>query len=573
MQSTIRELYNAILVPRHRYTDSLSQMRARATLLFSLLSVANNLLVLLTVSAQPGFGTGVLIGVAGALAAVFVVIAMVNAGHIRAAAGLLFLVLLAGMMASMLVATASSSALAATLPILYASLIWSWRGTLVATLVSILAAPAVGIIQYQRQIPPQTAIPSGQIAAQTLMTLVLLLTIGVAAGVFAHELQRALRHVSRLLIRLRATVELASQSTTAVTDLNELLKRTVNYIRDRFAFHRVQLFLVDPGRRFADLAASTTETDETQGQPGYRLAIGPQSAVGRVILTGEPVITGAEAKDGSLQVPALSARGIESELAVPLIAGDQIIGVLNMQSRRPNAFSQEDIDSLLIMANHVSIAIRNAQLFEEQRTALNENRRLFLEAEMSLREIQRLNQRLTGEAWQEYLRYRNAEGIGYRLVNNQLRQDLSWTPVLLQASNEQRPVIISEGDRQTVAVPVVLRNRPIGAIEVEVNASVRQLDALDMLQAVAQRLALSIDNARLFEQAQELAQQELEVNAISAKLQGITDIDEIVETTVSELGRVLGAEQATVRLGLTPRDQTAGGDGGSGGHDGKRTTV
>jgi GAF domain-containing protein len=267
----------------------------------------------------------------------------------------------------------------------------------------------------------------------------------------------------------------------------------------------------------------------------------------------------------------VSSRGIESELAVPLIAGDQIIGVLNMQSSRPNAFSQEDVDSLLIVANHVSIAIRNAQLFEEQRTALNENRRLFLEAEMSLREIQRLNQRLTGEAWQEYLRYRNAEGIGYSLVNNQLRQDLSWTPVLLQAANEQRPVIISEGERQTVAVPVVLRNRPIGAIEVEVKASVRQLDALDMLQAVAQRLALSIDNARLFEQAQELAQQELEVNAISAKLQGITDIDEIIETTVGELGRVLGAEQAMVRLGLTPRDQAAGGDGG--GRDGKRTTV
>jgi hypothetical protein len=316
MQSTIRDLYNAFLVPRHRYTDSVSQMQARATMLFSLLSVANNainLFVLLTAPAQPVLDTGALIGVAGALVAVIVVIALVNTGYIRAATGLLFLVLLAGMIGTLSGGAALSSALAATLPILYASLIWSWRGTLAATLVGVLAVPAVSIVQYQRQIAPKIAVSSEQAAAQTLLTLVMLLTIGVIAGAFAQELHRALQHVSRLLLRLRATVELASQSTTAMTDLDELLKRTVNYIRDRFAFYRVQLFLVDPGRRFANLAASTSETDETQGERGYRLAIGPQSAVGRVILTGEPAITGTGRKTvRSRSLPCLLAASNRS---------------------------------------------------------------------------------------------------------------------------------------------------------------------------------------------------------------------------------------------------------------------
>src|SRR5207248_506715 len=140
---------------------------------------------------------------------------------------------------------------------------------------------------------------------------------------------------------------------------------------------------------------------------------------------------------------------------------------------------------------------------------------------MNLREMQRLNQRLTGEAWSEYIRSHSPDAIGYTLENNQLKPDAAWTPHLQQAAIRRKPIVITEGDKQIIAVPVELRGRPIGAIEVELGSSIRQSDALEMLQSVAQRLALSIDNARLFEQAQELAQQELEVNAISARMQGV----------------------------------------------------
>jgi GAF domain-containing protein len=224
--------------------------------------------------------------------------------------------------------------------------------------------------------------------------------------------------------------------------------------------------------------------------------------------------------------------------------------VLHIQSTRPNAFGQDDIESLGIMASHISIAISNAQIFQEQRTSLNENRRMFLEAEANLREIQVLNQRLTGEAWGEYLKARKSDVIGYTLANDQLRTDPNWTSILQEAAVSRQPVITNDGERQIVAVPVELRGRAIGAIEVETRGSVRQSDAVEMLQSVAQRLALSIDNARLFEQAQELAQQELEVNTISSKLQGVTGMNDLIKIAINELSRTLGAEQASIRLGV-----------------------
>src|SRR5258708_22326213 len=119
------------------------------------------------------------------------------------------------------------------------------------------------------------------------------------------------------------------------------------------------------------------------------------------------------------------------------------------------------------------------------------------------------------------------------------------------------------GVAQPVAVPVDLRGGSMGASEGERRSSARQSDTLEMLQSVAQRLALSIDNARLFEQAQELAQQELEVNAISAKLQSMTSMNDIVKTAVGELGRALGAQQASIRLGLDLGKSLPGGTNGT----------
>jgi GAF domain-containing protein len=574
MQYVIDTLYHALLVPRFRYPDGLSQVRARATLAFSLLmmvSSAFGLLGLLLQSTRSELSNIVFVGSTAALLGQFAVLGLVHAGAIQAAMAVFFVSALGSAVGLYLEGASTLYLLVFALPLLYASLCWFLRGALLTTLFEIVLVVAVDRLQANGMFVVANRAASERLSLQTLLMVVAILAIGSASGIFSYELRRAMQHVNRLLIRLRATAEVATQATTNVTGLNDLLKRTVNYIRDRFALYHVHLFLADKEHRFVSLVASTSEVGDVLLQRGYRLAISSQNAIGQTMMSGEPV-TAAVGENSDLPQPVNElSRNVRSELALPLIVGDEIIGVIDVQSVRPNAFAQEDIDSLLIIATHVSIAIHNAQLFEEQRSALNENRRLFLDAELNLREIQRLNQRLTGEAWDEYLKAHHAEAVGYTLSNNQLRSDTTWTPLLQQAVSKRRAAISKEGERQVVAVPVELRGRAIGAIEVEMSENVRQSDALDMLQAVAQRLALSIDNARLFEQAQELAQQELEVNAISTKMQGVTKIDEIVLTAIDELGRALGAEAASIRLAVAEREHTGHGTGngtrGPNGHD------
>jgi GAF domain-containing protein len=571
MQYVIDTLYHALLVPRFRYPDGIRQVRARVTLAFSLLmmvSSAFGLSGLLLQSTRGELSNIVFVGSTAALLGQFAVLGLVHAGAIRAAMAVFFVSALSSAVGLYLEGVTAMYLLAFALPLLYASLCWFLRGTLLTTLFEVGVVVVVNRLQAGGAFVVAN-VASEQLSLQTLLMVIAILAIGGASGAFSYELQRAVQHVNRLLIRLRATAEVATQATTSVTDLNGLLKRTVNYIRDRFALYHVHLFLADKEHRFVSLVATTSEVGDVLVQRGYRLAISSQSSIGQAMMSGEPV-TAAVGESPDLPQPVNElSRNVRSELALPLTVGDEIIGVVDVQSVRPNAFAQEDIDSLLIIATHVSIAIHNAQLFEEQRSALNENRRLFLDAELNLREIQRLNQRLTGEAWDEYLKTHHAEAVGYTLSNNQLRSDTTWTPLLQQVVTKRRAAISREGERQIVAVPVELRGRAIGAIEVEMSENVRQSDALDMLQAVAQRLALSIDNARLFEQAQELAQQELEVNAISTKMQGVTKIDEIVITAIDELGRALGAEAASIRLAVAEREHTGHGTGnGTRGPDG-----
>jgi GAF domain-containing protein len=84
---------------------------------------------------------------------------------------------------------------------------------------------------------------------------------------------------------------------------------------------------------------------------------------------------------------------------------------------------------------------------------------------------------------------------------------------------------------------------------VEVAGGVQQMELIDLIKAVAGRVALSLENARLFEQAQTLAQRELTVNAISARMQTAIGVDELLRTTLAELGRTLGATSGSIRIG------------------------
>lgn len=557
MQSLLTDVFTILFVPRFRYSGGIAQLRARITLIFTVLLSSAGLIAIIGVAVGAAqvqtIETIIALITVGVLLNI-VLIALIHSGQAFLACLAQFAFM--NVFALTLFGTYGidyGSLLPAAVIILYAGVLGTaWSPALMTVIYG-----GVTIIAHLLQVrgiivSPTVTVHADQHTIRLVSSVGLLSVMGILSTLFAYELRRGFSAGGRTLTQLRAIAEVA-KNTAEATTLGDLLQRTVDYIRDRFGFFHVQVFLLDNERRYANLAASTGDLGEQLMQRGYRLAMGSQSMVGRALISGEPIITGSY-EDDSLGRSNELLREMRSELVLPLIVGEAVIGALDIQSARANAFSNDEVNTLKVLATQVALIVYNGKQLEEARLQLNETRRLLLETEVSLRDTQRLNQRLTGEAWEGYLKLRNAAIIGYTLSDTRLTRDTSWTPGLEQAAGKRRPVLTpltteSGQQRQLIAVPIELRGRTIGAIEVEMDGTIRQAEMLDVLQSVSQRLALSVDNARLFEQAQELAQRELEVNAISSRLQGIGDIDELAKITLQELGRALGAAHAVIRLG------------------------
>jgi GAF domain-containing protein len=267
--------------------------------------------------------------------------------------------------------------------------------------------------------------------------------------------------------------------------------------------------------------------------------------IGQVVLRGAPVLVSDTQQEAVYYANELLPE-TRAELALPIREGNQTIGALDIQSVQPNAFSKADLQALQIMADLLATAIRNARLFRQQGQTLRDNDRLYRDAEANLREIQRLNQQLTRSAWQEYQSDTRA-ATGITLERDRLTSGSDWTDPLIRAGQEGR--IIAGADAPgTVAVPVVLRGEVIGAIEVEAGTETSP-EIVEMVQAVAQRLALSLENARLYEATLEAAAQEQRINDIAARFQSVLTVDELLRITLAELSETLGAESGSIRLG------------------------
>ncbi len=442
------------------------------------------------------------------------------------------------------------------LPLAFAGLAIGSRWVGAITVFYIASVAIVGITQINNVNSLAGPLVDASAGLTVVYDIGILLFYSGLLSVLVGQQQRSSVRAERVVAQLRTTAQLA-QTASSILELNLLLEFAVNFIRDQFAFYHVQVFLIDTDRRYATLLASTGEAGQALLQRGHRLAVGSQSIIGRVTQNGTPVVALDTQGDALHRTNELLPQ-TRSELAIPLIVGEQIIGALDVQSTRPDAFSQADIDAMQIVASQVGISIRNAQLFEQQRDALQTNERLLVASDINLREIQQLNQRLTEAAWTDYLDSHARSMMGITLQNSQLMVDNQWTNSLVQAARERRSVFSKTEGKQIVSVPIKLGERVIGAMEVETSSDAQPAELVDLVESVSARLSLSLENARLFEQSQMLAQQELTVNAITAKMQVSSNVDDLMRVTLTELGRALNANYGAVRLGsnLPMRDES-----------------
>jgi GAF domain-containing protein len=392
-----------------------------------------------------------------------------------------------------------------------------------------------------------------------LIYLILMVMVSGVTRFFITSTESEAQRSARSSYLLRATAEIG-EATTKILDQKHLLDFAVSLIQERFAFYHVQVFLIDEDHRFASLIASTGQAGRRLLERGHRLQVGSPSVIGRVTQGGMPVISRDTDADAVHAVNEFLPN-TRSELALPILDGERIIGALDVQSTRRNAFDEIDIQALQIVANQLATSIRNARLFEAQKRSVEDNKRLFLEAEAERREIQRLNGQLTKAAWDVYLDEEEVAGSVMITDDSQILEENEWSAYMRQAYKLQRPISRIVNGQRLTAVPIILRNEVLGAIEIA-SDDLNEAEIVDMVQNVSVRLATTLDNIRLFNEAQIATTQEQRINAIVSNYQTADSIDDLLRITLDELSKTLAADESKIRLGVS-KPNTNGNRSGS----------
>lgn len=349
-----------------------------------------------------------------------------------------------------------------------------------------------------------------------------------------------------------ATQEISRFAATQ-RSLQTLLDQVVQLIVEQFnSIYHAQVFLLDDAEEYAVLRSSTGEPGKQLLARGHKLAVGSVSMIGQVVEQGQTLVS-RDTTASDIHRKNEILPDTRAELAIPLRLGTHIIGALDVQSKQRDAFSPDEIQVLETMADQVAVAIENARLYQE--------------SVRRLEEIDALNRRSTQRAWQEYLNSRRV-----RQLTSEAGQTFSADLSDLRQSALQRGQIVT-GDvtpNQTVplAVPIVLRGQTIGAVEWEFPADDLDDNRLQLAQELANRLAVSLENARLFEERQRAAERERVVNNIAARLTPQTDIGDILQTAVREIGQALRSPQVSIRLHDAPatvNEKPVNGSNGSNG--------
>lgn len=315
------------------------------------------------------------------------------------------------------------------------------------------------------------------------------------------------------------TIANISKTITLVQEIERLLPSVVTTISERFGYAHVGIYLLDESKENALLRAASSEGGLRMMRRKHRIKVASNEIIGVVTDRGEARIAQID-ETQPVHVHQSDLPETRSQLALPLKVREIVIGALDIQSTKPDAFTQEDVSTLQILADQVAIAIQNARSSEQAKEAL-------LRAEV-------VSRQLTSKAWREYSESQDRKGYRY--------DGLKPEPI-------KEKIRFNEAERP-LTVPINLRGQVIGNLRLNPTESSRRWteDEIAMAQATAERVALALESARLLEDAQKRAQRETFLSDVSTKLGASFQLDSILRDTVEELGQTF--RNATVSFQL-----------------------
>ncbi len=335
------------------------------------------------------------------------------------------------------------------------------------------------------------------------------------------EMRNVLTHdVNRQIIQMKAVSEVAKEA-AAIREVDELLSKTTRLISEQFNFYHTGIFLINNTGDAAVLRAANSAGGRRMLSRGHRLKVGQEGIVGFVAGTGKARVAldvGADA----IYFDNPDMPETRSEMALPLKIRDRSIGVLDVQSKEENAFTQDDVATLQVLADQIALAIENARLLRDSQQAFQE--------------IESLYGRQVGNAW--------LEKIGTAPLSNTYTRATG-------ANHDGATADSARPEYSELTVPVILRGQHLGVIKLQRDRQQPEWTDRDrqLVDKLSQQIALALENARLLEETHQQAQKEKLIAETTSRMRETLDIETVLQTAAAELRKALNLNEVEVRLG------------------------
>jgi GAF domain-containing protein/HAMP domain-containing protein len=415
-------------------------------------------------------------------------------------------------------------------------------------------------------------------------------------------LQEANYALQRRAIQLEASAEVG-RAITSILDVDELLRKTVDLIRDGFGFYHAGIFLLDETGQWAVLREATGEAGAQMKAEGHRLAVTDSSMVGWTALHRQSRIA-LYAEEDAVRFANPLLPYTRSEMTIPLMVGGRLLGVLNVQSTEEAVFDEDDVRALRSMADQVAVAMENARRVSDETTQLE-----------ATSPIYRASRRLTaataiggvadaiiasvaetgadgclvvefefspsGEP--ETLMYRGVwrrdrepefqPGLRLPIAESPFSFEMVsslWTVADVERDErlpqDARQIFMQTGVRALANIPLRAREKVIGQVVVlRTTSGPFPYTALRLYEVLSDQAAVALERARLLELAQQRAEHEQLTRQMTDRIRRAVDIEQALQTTAKELAQAMNLRHVSVELSLEGADQNpSSGQAGAG---------
>lgn len=332
-------------------------------------------------------------------------------------------------------------------------------------------------------------------------------------------------------------------------DEDDTYASIINFIRKDLRYNFSQIFLVDDD---SGLLTTRIRTGLSGGTEIIKtdVRVSDSSVLTQALRTKMPVLVTVNESEFRHDHFLPSAK---FGIALPITVRDDVVAVLDVQDAN-GRFSRMRMRALELLSEGLSVVLEDVATVNALRLVLNDQSSTLDNLRRQLREYKQYEKQIVGGVWDEYLQGRGYEAIGFDLNKTEtglpnLSASFDLPDDLAETLEKQEVHVELSSDGNRIYVPIILRGEVLGALRFILPSDAPPTERqLDLIQSVVDRLALALENKRLFEQSRSQALRERKANDVARELIGATEVRDVLSLAAQMFTDALGAIHTHIQL-------------------------